>query len=257
MIIAHGLYGSSDNWVSIARLLSPYFEVTLIDQRNHGNSPYSNEHNYRLMKDDLLEFMDDHQIKKAILIGHSMGGKTVMHFAKDYPGRVSSLIVADIWPFGYPADSANATEHLFLINSLLSLDLKSLRSREEASRKLGMMIRDDRIRGFLLKNLYRRNDGQFSWKINLEVLRDSIPELISGFDEKETGPENQITGFPVLFLRGAKSSYIPLSSINSIKKIFPNSEIATIPGAGHWLHAEQPELFVKNILYFLKIPDQK
>ena len=251
LIIAHGLYGSSDNWVTVARLLSPYFSVWLIDQRNHGNSPHSPEHTYEVMKNDLLEFMDEQNLSQAILIGHSMGGKTVMYFAKDYPERVSALIVVDILPIAYPANSFNSLEHLHIIASLLSVSLYDVSNRREAEQKFMEYIGDRRTVKFLLKNLYRTKEGRYEWKINLTAIRDNLPELLSGFDIRKFNAVNNITGFPILFVRGSKSKHIPVESFSEIKKIFPYAEIVTIPDAGHWLHAEKPELFVKNILYFL------
>ncbi|MCX6258817.1 MAG: alpha/beta fold hydrolase [Bacteroidia bacterium] len=253
LIIAHGLYGSSDNWVTVARLLSSYFSVWLIDQRNHGNSPHSSEHNYGLLKNDLLEFMDEQNISSAVLIGHSMGGKTVMYFAKDNPERVSALIVVDILPTSYPAGSINAKEHQLIISSMMTLRLDMVSDRRDAEQKLMEYIRDRRTLRFLLKNLARSKDGRFSWKINLNAISDNMPELLTGFDLGKFDAMNNIMGFPVLFVRGSKSAYIPVESYPVIRRIFPFAEIVTISGAGHWLHAEQPDLFVKNLLYFLSI----
>ena len=251
MILLHGLYGSSDNWVAIARLLSKKYEVHLPDQRNHGQSPHSTEHNNELMKEDLLQYMNDRGLEKAVLAGHSMGGKTIMYFARDYPERVAALIVIDILPFPYFGDPVKFSEHRAIIDSLLFLNLNNIKSREEAEQQLSGSIQQKRITGFLLKNLQRDKNNKFFWKINLHALKDHLTEIFDGFDVKQFNNVNGITGFPVLFIRGELSDYIPVDSILQIKKVFPYAETVTIPNAGHWLHAEQPELLVKNIMYFL------
>jgi len=250
LIILHGLYGSSDNWVTIAKLLSGKFEVHLIDQRNHGKSPHSDEHNYSLMKNDLLIYLNDHDITQAILAGHSMGGKTVMYFAMDYPERLSSLIVIDILPVSYKEDVVKRFENQQIIGSMLTMDLNSISSREEAEQLLAADIPQKKISGFLLKNLQRNRDGSFSWKINIRALHKHLEEILEGPDLARFEHGRGITGFPVLFIRGAESDYIPPDSFALIKKIFPFAEIVTIPGAGHWLHAEQPNLLAGTIIYF-------
>lgn len=248
LIIIHGLYGSSDNWVSIGRQLAENFEVYLIDQRNHGRSPHSADHNYQLLKQDLLEFMDSRSIEKAIIIGHSMGGKTAMFFAADYPGRVSHLVVADISPRSYKdTSSEQLLSHSTIISAMYNIDFYGIQNRDEIDDILAKNILDSRIRQFLLKNVKRSKDNDYSWLLNIKTIRNELINILEGLDENQ----REITGFPVLFLKGEKSDYISEIDEKFIFKIFPYADIETIPNAGHWLHAEQPELFLKKIEEFI------
>ncbi len=254
LIIVHGLYGSSDNWVTIARELSENFEVFAIDQRNHGESPHDEVHDYDVMRDDLLEFMEENMIRKATLIGHSMGGKTVMHFAMKYPEMVDSLIVIDIAPIAYHDLAVNShitANHSKMIDSMLELDLGKFESREQVSSALAVNIGSDRIRSFLLKNLTRNAEKEFCWKINLPVLKKYLDAIMDGLPIEEHIKKGGLRGFPVYFIRGENSDYIQAKDHDTIRRLFPAAEIVSIPNSGHWVHAEQGELLVKNLKYFL------
>ncbi|RUT73206.1 alpha/beta fold hydrolase [Ancylomarina longa] len=254
LIIVHGLYGSSDNWLSVAKELAPHFEIFLIDQRNHGNSPHSNSHTYKDLKEDLKEFMDDHQIEKAILMGHSMGGKTVIFFAADYPERVSSLLVVDIAPKNYSkiSDYAPQTiDHQCIVSAMLNFDLSKYKTRTEINNKLSENISSERVRQFLLKNLKRNEQKDFIWKLNIQTISDFLPQIMDGIDGNRFANGKEITGFPILFIKGERSNYITDNDHNLIRTIFPYAEITTIPNSGHWVHAEQPKLLVKTVEYFV------
>lgn len=253
MIIVHGLYGASDNWVSVARELSAHYEVFVVDQRNHGDSPHDSVHTYEAMRDDLLGFMDEHNIKKAVLLGHSMGGKTVMSLAMSHPERISSLIVVDIAPVSYndlAVSSVMTANHSKMIDAMLEIDVSSMESREEVSRALSVKIGSERIRMFLLKNLTRNKKKEFCWKINLPVLKENLEEIMDGLHTEEFIRKGGVTGFPVLFVRGENSDYIQPKDHNTIKRLFPAAEIVSIPNSGHWVHAEQPDLLIKTVNYF-------
>jgi pimeloyl-ACP methyl ester carboxylesterase len=250
LIIVHGLYGSSDNWFSIGKELSKNFEVFLVDQRNHGRSPHSDHHTYELMKLDLLGFMDGEGIEKAILVGHSMGGKTVMSLATDHPDRVNSLVVIDIAPKSYLKlndFSGQTVDHLNIMIAMLNIDLGKVESREDVDLQLSGSIPSSKVRSFLLKNLKREPDNSYIWRINIETLSRELPAIMGEIGTDRSG----IEGFPVLFIRGEKSSYLQDEDIPAIKKIFPFADFVTIPGAGHWLHVEKPALLVKTLKYFL------
>lgn len=256
LIIVHGLYGSSDNWVSIARDLSDRFEVFVVDQRNHGQSPHSPEHDYPSMREDLREFMDLQGIKKAVLIGHSMGGKTVMSFAEAWPERVQALISVDIAPKSYrnlALASRTAANHSSMIDAMLKLDLSKVKSREDADEALATNIGSERIRSFLLKNLRRESGGAFHWRINLDALNSNLDDIFVGMDRERIAAGGGITGFPALFISGGNSEYIRPADLQIIQDIFPTAEVVKVPGAGHWVHSEQPALLVKTIRYFLDI----
>lgn len=255
LIIVHGLYGASDNWVSIAKELADHFEVFLIDQRNHGKSPHHPLHTYEAMKEDLREFMDSMHIPQAVLIGHSMGGKTVMHFAKDYPERVSGLVVVDIAPVSYLETAMNrkhSINHYEIIAALKAVNFDVISSRQEVEEQLSLSLHSDRIVKFLMKNLHRLEGNHFTWSLNVNALEENLPAILDGLNEKDFAKGKGITGFPVLFIRGGNSDYISKDVFNDIiLTIFPFAELVTIPDASHWVHVEQPALLVKTLKYFI------
>ncbi len=253
LIILHGLYGSSDNWVTIGRALSDKYEVWLLDQRNHGKSPHSDEHTYQLMQEDLLEFMNDNNIEKAILIGHSMGGKTAMRFAMEQPERLISLIIIDIAPKSYAFSLNSKVEtlnHKIIMESMMSLDFSGIKDRHQLEDLMIKKIRSTKIRQFILKNVKRQKDNQFGWVLNLNSLYKNLEHILNGFSES-TNIGDEITGLPVLFVRGGESKYINQDDCDKIFSIFPYAEIATIENAGHWLHAEQPDELLKILDEFI------
>lgn len=255
IVIVHGLYGASDNWMTIANALANKYEVFAIDQRNHGRSPHSDEHNYELLANDLKDFIDSQGIEKAIFIGHSMGGKTVQFFAKKYPERVNQLIVVDIAPKDYKqlTDFSQQTiDHLNIINAMSSVDFEKVNSRKDVDIMLSEFINSDRIRQFLLKNLRREKDNSFSWTLNLQAIKNNLSQVLAGFNKEDFQNGLNIIGFPVLFIRGSLSNYITDQDAVMIRKIFPYAEIETIKDSGHWVHAEKPEEFIEVVTNFIE-----
>lgn len=241
LIILHGLFGSLDNWQTVARKLAEHFSVYVVDQRNHGASPHSEVFNYQVMGEDLLEFMDSHDLHKAHLLGHSMGGKTAMQFALSHPERTEKLIVADIAPKAYPP------WHVPIFEALLSLDLSRYRSRKEIGDALASGIPEAQLRQFLLKNLATNPDGSYRWKINLKGIYANY-DALSG--ELATG--GRTFEGPTLFIRGEHSDYILDSDEVSIRQIFPKAQFSIIQNAAHWLHAEKPVEFTNVTISFLR-----
>lgn len=255
IVIVHGLYGASDNWVNIGRHLADTFEVFLIDQRNHGRSPHSESHNYYLMVGDLHEFFEKHNIEKAVLIGHSMGGKTVMQFAHQYPEKVSGLIVLDIAPKSYvqlAKENKSEISHYSILKAMKSIDFYVINNRNDVDRELEKSIKNIKIRQFLLKNIHRDKNNFLSWSLNIDALYQNLDEILNGMDTDFYHSGDAITGFPVLFIRGANSKYIVDRDLERIETIFPYFEIKTIDNAGHWLHTEQPQELISLIINFLK-----
>jgi len=244
IVILHGLYGSSDNWLTIGKTLSEKYSVYLIDQRNHGKSEHSNIHNYDAMSDDLFEFFNENKIEKAIVIGHSMGGKTAMFFAEKFPEMVKKLIVVDIAPFTYSAKFATSHEHI--LNSLSKLNLEICETRIEIENQLSEYIEEESLRKFLLKNIGRNADNSFYWIMNLSVLKNSLPDILQGLET-----QNKIN-VPTLFIKGEKSHHIEMSDFEKIKSIFTNAKFEIIKNAGHWLHAEQPEAFLNRLNTYIE-----
>lgn len=241
LIILHGLYGSSDNWVSIAVRLSSDFTVLLPDQRNHGQSPHSQIHTYDAMAADLHELTEELHMDKFLLAGHSMGGKTAMKFALKWPEKLNGLVIVDVSPFGSPShDNPFFTEHKQILESLLSIKPELFNTRTEIEDILSSQISSEKTRGFIMKNLKRRSEGNFEWKLNAPSLLANLSNITDGVTDREQS-NLTITGFPVVFVRGGNSDYITNEDINLILKVFPAAEIITIPETGHWIHAEKPE----------------
>ncbi|GAA4457537.1 alpha/beta fold hydrolase [Nibrella saemangeumensis] len=240
ILILHGLFGSSDNWLTISKTIADQgYRVILPDQRNHGRSPRSSDFDYQNMAADLKELVDDLELGQPILMGHSMGGKTVMQYAINYPDTFSHLVVVDIAPKFYPV------HHSDILRGLNAVDLTTLKSRNEADAILSRHEPSVGVRQFLLKNLYRNEQGQFDWRINLPI----IEREIHGIGEELTNP--RIVTEPALFIRGSESSYVLDEDIPTIRRIFPNAQVATIAGAGHWVQAEKPDDFVQALIKFL------
>ncbi|MBN1251441.1 MAG: alpha/beta fold hydrolase [Bacteroidales bacterium] len=252
IVIVHGLFGSSDNWLNIAKELSNNFEVYIIDQRNHGKSPHNEEFNYDILVSDLLEFMDNQNLISVILIGHSLGGKTVMHFAKSYPKRIIDLIVIDIAPKSYLFSLSEKSErinHKKIIESLMAVNLQGIEKRKDIEEKLSENIKEIRLRQFLLKNIRRKADNSFYWTLNINSIYNNLEKLMEGVNYKDF--DNMKISIPTMFVRGADSDYILNQDIEKIKTIFIESNIVTIDDAGHWLHAEQPKKLIKIITDFI------
>jgi len=255
LVIVHGLYGSSDNWLTVGKKLSSRFKVYMIDQRNHGRSPNSQEFNYEVLKNDLADFFDQHNIEKAILMGHSMGGKTAMSFAADYPERIEKLIVVDIAPKDYflLKDESQYFLHKNILEAMLNIDFTRIESRKDVENYLLERIDSIPIVQFLLKSVNRnKNSKQFEWRLNAQVLYDNLDEVISGINARWFDDRLPIFNYPVLFIKGADSNYILPEDYQSILHIYPEAIIRVIPNAGHWLHAEQPQLFMEVLEQFLK-----
>jgi esterase len=247
LIILHGLYGSSDNWGTIAKKLSENFTVYLPDQRNHGQSPHSEIHNYDSMRDDLFELATDLSLKKFFLAGHSMGGKTAISFAMKWPEMLNGLLIADISPFTYEDNSHSAySQHSSILNAILSVDLEKVTSRAEIEELLKGEIPSDNIRGLIMKNIQRTSGNSFAWKINAPSLLKNLDKIMSGI-KREKDFSRQITGFPVIFLRGGDSDYIPKADFKDIMHVFPAAEIIDVPGAGHWIQADKPDEVIRYI----------
>lgn len=237
LAIIHGLFGSMDNWQTLARKFSGDRIVLLIDQRNHGSSDHSDYMDYQLMADDLKETLDDLDLHIVDLLGHSMGGKTVMRFAIDHPDYVHDLIVADIGPKEYPP------HHELIIEAMEAVKPDELKSRGEADEILAEYLSDAGVRQFLAKNLYWRDKGILDWRFNLLVLAGTLENILAPIDgdyDKE-----------VLFIRGEKSDYIKDEDYLPIKEQFPHAHFEEMINVGHWLHAEDPESFFHIVQSYL------
>ncbi len=239
LIVIHGLFGMSDNWNTLGKKFAKYCKVHLIDLRNHGRSPHSDEFSYELMCGDVLEYMEDNNIINPMILGHSLGGKVAMKFAFLYPDKIEKMIVADMAPRRYDTDF-----HQDLLSTLYKLHLEDFEKREEIDKLLASTYEDKGMRLFLLKNLYRKENKEFAWRFNIEVLLEKVSNI------QEADFVKGICKIPTHFIRGGNSNYITTEDEFIINKHFSDFSIATIDGAGHWLHAEKPERFYSEVMGF-------
>lgn len=238
IVILHGLFGSADNWLTQAKLFSSNYKVYTVDLRNHGQSPHDDAFDYRSMVDDLKTFFDDHQLSNGTLIGHSMGGKAAMNFALAHPDKIERLVIVDIAPRAYNL------EHYVIANGLAAIPLDTVASRNEADEKLSEYVPEPEVRQFLLKNLQRKSEGGFAWKINLPVIREKLSNV--GVDLVVTGTFEK----PTLFIRGARSNYVRDADWGRISEVFPHARLETLD-TGHWVQAEKPQEFVEVVTRWL------
>lgn len=239
LVLVHGLFGSHANWRGIAKRLGADRRSLLMDMRNHGRSFKDEEMTYPQMARDVLDSLDADGTDRADLLGHSMGGKAAMVAALEAPDRVEHLIVVDIAPVVY------THSHASLVEAMMEVDVAGLESRGEAEAQLEEAIDDRMTRQFLLQSLEKADRG-YRWRLNLRALRNGMGDL-TGFPELEGGTFDG----PVLFISGAASDYVLPEHRPRIERYFPNAQYAAVDGAGHWVHADQPEALIEIVAEFL------
>jgi esterase len=239
MIILHGLFGMSDNWVTLARIFAEKLtrRVIVPDQRNHGLSDHHPVFNYHALVDDLADLYEELEITSATLLGHSMGGKVAMHFALDYPSNVENLIVADISPVTY-----NTYRHAYLLDVMSKLDFNILSSKKEVEEEMLKHVPEQRLVNFMLKNVRNISRDKLGWKMNIDSIKLNLEQVFK-FE-----PNGSHYSGKVLWLRGELSDYIQSSHHLPMYTLFPETTLRTIPEASHWLHADNPEAFIKEII---------
>ena len=237
LLILHGLFGSSDNWQTHARVFAQSHTVYLIDQRNHGHSPHEHGMNYDVLANDLFELVAHLGLRDVRLIGHSMGGKTIMRFAQQYSFLIDKMVVADMGVKAYPP------HHDEVFKGLFAVDVLHCASRKEAESRLANYVTDSGTGQFLLKNLYWKEPGVLDWRFNLQEIYEKREHLM------EALPLEKVDS-TVLFLIGGKSHYVLGSDHESIREMAPNACFLSMENAGHWLHVDQPEAFMQHCLDF-------
>lgn len=246
VIILHGLFGDGLNWGGVSRLLQDDYRLILPDMRNHGRSPHDDDDcSYPSMAQDVFDLMDQLDIQVADLVGHSMGGKIAMTMALTAPDRVRSLTVVDIAPKAYP------TRHDDVFAGLTAVADAHPETRQDADRLLRPHLETTAIRTFVLKNLQRDDDGRFTWRMNWRALFDHYRSL-RDFPFSATDADAPSYDGPVQFLVGGASDYVSREDQNTIGRFFPKAKGRVVDGAGHWLHAEKPELVARWIGDFLR-----
>jgi pimeloyl-ACP methyl ester carboxylesterase len=241
VVILHGMFGTLDNWQTVAKLLSERYCVYVLDLRNHGRSPQSEDFGYKIMARDVAEFLDAQGLREAHIIGHSMGGKVAMELAFSAPDAVESLVVVDIAPKTYIG------HHEAVFQGMFALDPPKLASRQEAENILNGFDLDWATKQFILKNLVFDKDTQgYTWRMNLPVIYAHYAEILA-FDAGGRHFDK-----PTLFLRGSESNYIEVADFQALTaNLFPDARLQTIAKAGHWLHADAPQAFVEAIFGFI------
>jgi pimeloyl-ACP methyl ester carboxylesterase len=240
LLVFHGLFGMLDNWGSFGKEFGEAFPTHLIDLRNHGKSFHSDEMNLEAMAEDVLQYMKAYDLEKVNLLGHSLGGKTVMWFAISYPEKVEKLIVVDMAPKAYPP------HHQAIIKALQSVDFSVVKSRQEVEEILGQYIQEKSVIQFLAKNLYWTEDKKLAWRFNLKTLAEKYNNFVSS--PIKFGKFDGDT----LFIGGAKSHYILPQDEFLIKQMFPKAKFIQIANAGHWVQAENPIDFNQAVWDFLR-----
>lgn len=240
IVIVHGLFGSARNWQAIAKRLAARYRVFAVDLRNHGESPWAPTMSFPEMADDLGAFLDARGLDEAIVIGHSVGGKTAMRMALQHPDRVDALVVVDIAPVSYDHT------HLELVEAMAAPDLGGLQRRSEVEERLAASIPDAPTRRFLMQNVVTTESG-LAWRINLDAIAQSMPALTDFPDEGGHEYDGR-----ALFISGERSDYIDTRHHDAIFALFPQCEFAVIADAGHRVHAEQPDRFLGRVVDFLE-----
>jgi pimeloyl-ACP methyl ester carboxylesterase len=238
--ILHGLFGSGRNWRSVAQHLAARHRVLTFDLRNHGASPWADGMSYGEMVEDLRASLRARDIEHAALLGHSMGGKVAMLTALLHPGEVDRLVVVDIAP------AANPPTLLAYIRAMRAVDLSGVRRRSGADLQLAEVVPDPAERAFLLQNLLI-GESAAHWRLNLEAIERGFSQIVGFLDL----PAGTVYSGPALFVAGAGSNYIQPEHEPGIQRLFPRAQITRIQGAGHWVHAEQPQAFLDAVAPFL------
>jgi len=239
LLIFHGLFGSGDNWTTHAKNWAEKgFCVYTIDQRNHGRSFHSDEMNYRLMCEDAIDLITSENLRDVILLGHSMGGKTVMHAAQEIEFLIEKLIVVDMGVKRYPR------HHDIVFEALRSIPIDKIQSRSEAEEIFSRTSVDKATQLFLLKNLYWKESGKLAWRFNIDALENHIDEILVEV------PLNRPVQVPTLFIKGELSNYILKEDALEIERYFPKAQITEVKNSGHWPHAESPAFFFQEVMNF-------
>lgn len=245
LVILHGLFGSQSNWKTVARRLAQYRDVYVPDCRNHGTSPHHTDMSYQQMANDLHQLQQQLSLDCWHVLGHSMGGKTVMRYAYDHPENLDRLIVIDIAPKAYPP------RHHEIFAAIDRLADHEVKSRNAAGKMIEDLIPDQATRLFLLTNLERGDNDNLIWRFNEKAIKAAYQSISANPLPDTDNADFHAIDTPTLFIKGAESGYIKTQDSDLLKQYFPNSQLHVIQQAGHWLHAQQPEQLLQQVNTFL------
>jgi pimeloyl-ACP methyl ester carboxylesterase len=241
LVVLHGLFGSARNWATLARRFAEDRPVICADLRNHGASPWAEAMDYPTLAADLAALIDRRGLDRPAVLGHSMGGKAAMRLALDRPDAVERLVVLDIAPVPY------GDRHSAYVEAMRAVPVDRLSRRTEADAYLAEAVPEAPLRAFLLQNLVS-SDGALAWRINLAAIAAAMADLVAWPDP----PAGRTFDGPTLVLRGGASDYVGEAGEAAIARLFPAATVETIPGAGHWAHAEQPDAVFRKVADFLE-----
>ena len=244
LIILHGLWGASDNWLQVAEFLCDRFHVILPDLRNHGRSPHSDMLDYESMRQDIADFIKELQLpQKPFVAGHSMGGKILMTLLLKEPELVRKAAILDIAPVNYLRQTDSM--HQMLTDFMLHFPLSNYSNRETIHARIRKTFSSEMLCQILFKNIRKGTNG-FEWKVNIQAIAENKSTLLSwptSFDRINDTP-------PLLFIRGEKSTYVTNKELEAIFHFFPKAQIETITESGHFLHTDQPHSLAQTLLRF-------
>ncbi|RFU20991.1 alpha/beta fold hydrolase [Geodermatophilus marinus] len=257
VVFVHGLFGQGRNWTTIAKGLAGDHRVTLLDLPNHGHSPWTERVDYVDMAGMVAVELASYG-EPVTLVGHSMGGKVALQLALRSPDLLRALVVVDVAPTEYPVSGGRTDDpdeegapFAAFIAAMRALDLDALESREDADAALRTAVPSRMVRSFLLQSLVRDGvgaDGGWRWRLNLEVLERDL-EALRGFPEPPPGARYD---GPVLWIAGANSHYVLPEDRDRMDRLCPGTRLVRVKNAGHWVHSEQPEVFLETLRRFLE-----
>ena len=249
LVFLHGLMGSASNWRRITPAFESDFHILIFDQRGHGRSfkPASGYHP-RDFAEDLKLILDDLGWDQIFLVGHSMGGRNAVEFASRFAQRVKCLVIEDIGP-----EAANTGG----IEKLLSLVDTPFSSREEAKkffdeeypRRIASNPQPRVVSQFFFTNIERKPDGTYDWRFAKEAIFESLREG----REEDRWEELGGLKMPVLVVRGETSRDLPRPMFEKMLQVLPQARGVEIQGAGHWVHFDQPEAFIRALKEFFDL----
>ena len=238
LLIIHGIFGSLDNWHTVAKELSEHYQIYTLDMRNHGHSPHHPEMSIKIMAQDVFNFCTAHQLQNINLVGHSMGGKVAMQFANEYQSSLEKLVVVDIAPKSYKAG------HYPYFKAYEEIDLNKITNRKELDQVFSEYEPNFGVRQFLMKNIVSNGEGGYHLKINLEGIKNGYQNIIDGLSL------NKVEA-PTQFIYGEKSNYITIEDQEIMKSIFSNVQFDMVANSGHWVHAENKDEFIAKLIQFI------
>ena len=238
----HGLFGQGRNWSQVAKAFQDRHRVTLIDLPHHGRSDWPERVDLIDMADEVASLATEDD--PVTLVGHSLGGKVAMLVALRHPGLIERLCVVDVSPVAYPRTG----EFRGYIDAMSAMDLDALERRADADAALAPAVSNPTVRGFLLQNL-RRSGAQWRWQIDLETLGRDL-EVLGGWPQERLDGVEPYAG-SVVWIAGERSDYVSDEYVPVMERLFPRTRRVTVKGAGHWVHSEQPEVFVEVLRRFV------